>query len=100
MLSESKYLDLPVEIIRPALEGRIQISDDQYLSDEKFMVFSGASVNSPDVTATMSGIRHCTEMMGKVVPEEIAQSIAHQICRVDLYRQTVTDISSRALVST
>lgn len=100
ILSESSYLDLPVEIIRPALEGRIQISNDQYVTDEKFMVFSGASVNSPDVTATMSGIRHCMEMMGKDVPEEMAQSIVHQVCRVDLYRQTVTDMSSCALVST
>lgn len=90
MLSSPDYLDLPDEIVSPALSGTLPGHSmfNDMLGERDFLLFAGGSVNCPDPVETLRGITECAQILGRDISPNVAQVVARQTCRSDLYRTT------------
>ena len=88
MLSQSSYLDLPAEYLRPSLTGKLlhQRAKDQSEQTD-FHVFDNSNAGFPWRSDAETMIRQFKPLLGKQVNAERTSSLVQRCYRTDLYRE-------------
>ncbi len=88
ILSQSSYLDLPAEYLRPSLTGKLfhQRAQDQSEQTD-FHVFDHLNAGFPWRSDAERMIQQFTPVLGKQIDAEKTRSIVQRCYRTDLYRE-------------
>lgn len=91
LLAEASYLDLPPEIIAPALAGRLHFASGANVHDRSFLYFHRHAANEP---READGLWAYAQMVrwGQLAPSEPAERSAAKVFGSALYRESVRDV--------
>jgi two-component system, oxyanion-binding sensor len=88
LLARPAYLDLPQEIIAPALDGRLHFASGADVHDRSFLDFHRHAANAPLET---DGLWVYAQMVrwGQLAPGEQSERVASRVFSPTLYRESV-----------
>jgi len=91
LLAQPSYLDLPSEIIAPALAGRVHFASGADVSDRSFLYFHRHAANEP---READGLWAYAQMVrwGQLAASERAERCAATVFSPALYRASVRDV--------
>ena len=88
ILSDSRYLDLPVRVLLPSLTGEFSFAKNQpprWLAD--FQIFHRYQAGFPWRSHAQWLLREGCAMLGKPVADDVSKELVQRCYRPDLYRE-------------